>query len=376
MPILSFDFVDTGAGNERSIHRNVDAFEAIEMVPRFGATPGAVVTEVELFGRTYSLPVGIAPMGLANLAWPGADVCLATAAQAARIPFVLATGASMSIEHAAELAPDVFWFQLYQMPRDDSRIAFDLVDRADRAGAHALVLTIDSAARAKRPRDLRNGLVPPFRLSPKMAFQAAMAPAWLLALARLGFPRFENLVPYLQGKPTAWETAAFAVREITGAFSWDDVMRLRDRWPRALVVKGLTHPQDAEKAVAIGADGVWISNHGGRLFDSAPATIDMLPQVAAVVGQRATLLLDSGVRDGLDVVRARALGAKAVFAGRAFLFATAALGAAGPRHMIELIANDLGSALRFVGLPGIGEVDAAVLRRMPSRYLPEPGKET
>lgn len=376
MPVFGFDFVDTGAGNERSIHRNVDAFEAIEMIPRFGATPDAVITEMELFGRIYALPVGIAPMGLANLAWPDADACLAMAAQAARIPFVLATGASMSIERAAALAPDAFWFQLYQIPRDDSRIAFDLVARAERAGAQALVLTVDSAGRAKRPRDLRNGLVPPFRLGPKMALQAAMAPAWLLALARHGIPRFENLMPYLQGEPTAWETAAFAVREITGAFSWDDIKRLRDRWPRALVVKGMTHPEDAEKAIAAGVDGVWISNHGGRLFDAAPATIDMLPQVAAVVGARATLLLDSGVRDGLDVVRARALGAKAVFGGRAFLFATAALGAAGSRHMIDLIANDLGSALRFLGLSGIDAVDAAVLRRMPGGYLPEPGTES
>jgi L-lactate dehydrogenase (cytochrome) len=194
-----------------------------------------------------------------------------------------------------------------------------------------------------------------------MALQAATAPAWLLALARHGIPRFENLMPYLDGRRSAWASAEFAVREITGAFSWDHVARLRERWPRALVVKGLTHPEDAERAVAAGADGVWVSNHGGRVFDPAPATIDMLPHVAAAVGQRAAILLDSGVRSGIDVVRARALGAKAVFAGRAFLFAHAALGPAGAAHMVELIADDLASALKFLGLSGIDAVGAAVL---------------
>ena len=366
MPTFSYDYVDTGVGSEHGLRRNAAALDVIELTPRFGATPNNPTTAVDLFGRTYAMPVGVAPMGLTSLAWPGTDECLAQAAQEARIPYVLATGAAMSIERAAALAPDVFWFQLYHMPRDDQAVGFDLISRAKAAGAHALMLTIDCAARPKRPRDLRNGLVPPFRLGPRMALQAAGAPAWLMALARHGIPRFENLVPYIKdGRPNAWRTAALAVREVTGTFHWEDIARIRECWPRALVVKGLMHPDDAEKAVALGVDGICVSNHGARMFDPAPATVDILPAIAAAIGGRATVLMDSGVRSGVDVVRARALGAKAVFAGRAFLFAAAALGSAGGRHMANTFADEIRNALSFLGAFGIDDVTSDALWRGP-----------
>jgi isopentenyl diphosphate isomerase/L-lactate dehydrogenase-like FMN-dependent dehydrogenase len=363
MPTFAYDYVDTGVGTEHGVARNAAALDALDMVPRFGATPPSPATTVGLFGRRYVLPVGVAPMGLMSLAWPGAEAHLARAAQEAKIPFVLATGAAMSIEQAAALAPDVFWFQLYHFTGGDIDIDFDLVRRAEAAGAHVLVLTIDGAARPKRHRDLRNGLVPPFRLNPRMALQAACAPAWLAALVRHGVPLFENVCPYLGGKADAWATAAFMVEHASSVFSWDDVARIRAHWPRALVVKGLLHPADAEKAVALGADGVWLSNHGGRMFDPAPATIALLPAIAAAVGNRATVLMDSGVRGGHDVMRARALGADAVFAGRAFLFATAALGQAGGRHMIEIFADEIRNTLSFLGAADIDGVDASVVWR-------------
>ncbi|TAK48724.1 MAG: alpha-hydroxy-acid oxidizing protein [Xanthobacteraceae bacterium] len=361
MPKFAYDFVDTGAELELGVRRNAEAFDAIELMPRFGATPQDPLTAAELFGRSYALPVGVAPMGLTGLAWPGADLHLAQAAQHARIPYVLATGSTISIERAAHIAPDVFWFQLYRMPRDNHALGLDLVRRARDAGAHVLVLTLDSAAPPKRPRDLKNGLVPPFRLTPRMALQAALAPAWLLALARHGLPRFENVVPYLARPTNPWRTGAFVVREVTGAFDWDEVARIRALWPRALVVKGLMHPADAERAVALGADGIWVSNHGARVFDPAPASVSALPDIVAAVRGAATVLVDGGVRSGIDVVRARALGAAAAFAGRAFMFATAALGAAGPGHMIRLMADDIRHTLQFLGAAGIDEVTANVL---------------
>lgn len=363
MPTFAYDYVDTGVGMEQGVKRNATALDALDMVPRFGATSRSPATAIELFGRRYALPVGIAPMGLMSLAWPGAETYLARAAQDAGIPFVLATGAAMSIEQAAALAPDVFWFQLYHFTGGDTDIDLDLVRRAEVAGAHVLVLTIDSAARPKRHRDLRNGLVPPFRLTPRMALQAACAPVWLAALMRHGAPRFDNVRSYVGDKADAWATAAFMVEHASGVFSWDEVARIRERWPRALVVKGLLHPADAEKAVALGADGVWLSNHGGRMFDPAPATIDLLPTVAAAVGRRAAVLFDSGVRGGHDVVRARALGADAVFAGRTFLFATAALGQAGGRHMIEIFADEIRNTLSFLGVAHIDGIDASVIWR-------------
>lgn len=359
LPRLAFDFLDTGAGRELGVQRNAAAFDDIDLVPRYGASPADADVTVTLFGSSYSMPIGIAPMGLAALAWPGADEILARCAQAAGIPYVLATGASMSIEKAARLAPDSFWFQLYQIPGNEGSVARDMIARADHAGAHVLVLTVDSAARSKRPRDIRNGLVPPFSLTPKMTLQALAAPAWLAAVARTGLPRFENLLPYLGSEKGAWASAAFAVREITGTFSWDDIARIRDLWPRALVVKGMTHPEDAERAVAVGADGVWISNHGGRVFDPSPPTAAVLPAIAEAIGKRATILLDSGIRDGIDVVRARALGATAAFAGRAFLFAVCALGKRGGDHAAALFRNDIVNALKFMGAADLAALDSA-----------------
>jgi (S)-mandelate dehydrogenase len=361
LPRFAYDFVETGAGRELGVGRNAQAFDDLSLCPRYGANPLEVDTSVDLFGQRYRMPVGVAPMGLTSLAWPGADAILARAAQQGQIPYVLATGASMRIERAAELAPDVFWFQLYNMPGYDGAYANDLVGRAERAGAKVLVLTIDSAARANRPRDIRNGLVPPFSLTAKMALQALAAPAWLAALARTGMPRFENLLPYLAANASPWSSADFAVREITGAFTWDDIARIRDRWPRALVVKGMTHPDDAGKAVSVGADGVWISNHGGRVFDPGPATIKALPLVVDAVGDRATILIDSGVRDGIDVLKARALGATVAFAGRAFLYAVATLGRRGGEHIIDLFRNDIGNGLKFLGLANLDGLDARVL---------------
>lgn len=356
MPGFAFDFVDTGAGSEHGVGRNSKALDAVTLTPRFGATPATVDPSVSLFGQTYSMPVGIAPMGLANLAWPGADGILASAAQKARVPYVLATGASLSIEDAAAAAPDVFWFQLYKTIKDGWTVSDDLIARANAAGAKVLVLTIDSAARPKRIRDIGNGLVPPFSLTPRMTLQAACSPLWLAALARNGMPKFENVIRYCEGRASPWATAQFAVRHITGTFSWDDVTRIRKLWPRPLVVKGMTHPDDVKRAIEVGADGVWISNHGGRVFDAAPATASVLPGIVDRWGGRSTILIDSGIRDGTDAIRACMLGADAAFAGRAFLFAIAALGGRGGDHAMRLFGEEIDSTLRFLGAANLGDL--------------------
>lgn len=361
MPGFAFDFVDTGAGSEQGARRNAAALDAMTLTPRFGAAPVAVDPSVSLFGQTYSIPVGVAPMGLAGLAWPGADGILARAAQRAGVPYVLATGASLSIEDAAAAAPDVFWFQLYKVIKDGWTVSNDLIARAMSAGAKVLVLTVDSAARPKRIRDIRNGLVPPFSLTPRMALQAACGPLWLAALTGAGMPKFENVVRYCEGRASPWATADFAVRHITGAFTWDDIARIRKLWPRPLVIKGITHPDDAEQAINVGADGVWISNHGGRVFDPAPATATALPRIVERMAGRATILVDSGIRDGTDVVRSCALGADATFAGRAFLFSVAALGKEGGDHAMRLFGEEIDSALRFLGAANLGALRSRAL---------------
>jgi L-lactate dehydrogenase (cytochrome) len=366
VPRFGFDFVDGGANDEVCIERNIAAFRAVELLPRY-CVDGKVSTEVELFGRRYAAPIGIAPMGSPGLLWPGAEKHLAREAQRRRIPYILATPANASIEEIAAIAPDVFWFQLYRFPDNDHAITFDLVRRADAAGAHVLVPTVDSAGKSKRPRDIRNGVAVPFPINPWTTFQVLTSPAWALALLRNGMPITANLAPYTGEKATLVSTARTMSLRSGGSHTWDELARLRERWKRAFVVKGILHPADAERAVALGADGIIVSNHGGRHFDGAPASIDVLPAIAAAVGTRATVMIDSGIRGGLDVVRALALGAKAGFTGRPFVYGLGALGAVGAPHVVDLFFDEIRTEFIHVGVRSVAEA-AAITARHPGAW--------
>jgi L-lactate dehydrogenase (cytochrome) len=369
VPRFAFDFVDGGANDETCVERNIAAFRSVELLPRYCVDTKGASTAVELFGTRYAAPIGIAPMGSPGLMWPGAEQYLARAAQHARIPFVLATPANESIERIAALAPDVLWFQLYRFPHDDHAITYDLVRRADQAGARVLVPTVDSAGKSKRPRDIRNGVAVPFRFTPKSIWQVATSPAWTWSLLKHGMPRTENLVLYAGPNPTQVSTARTMQLRSGGSHTWDELARLRERWKRAFVVKGILHPQDAERAVALGADGIIVSNHGGRHFDGARASIDMLPAIVAAVGSRATVMVDSGIRGCLDVVRALALGAKAGFSGRPFLYGLAALGPAGARHVVDMFLDEIRTEFTHTGIRSAAEA-AAIAARHPSAWRP------
>ncbi len=362
VPRFAFDFVDGGANDEVCIQRNTAAFAAVEILPRYCVDTKGLSIEVELFGRSYAAPIGIAPMGSPGLMWPGAEVYLAQAAQQARIPYVLATPANASIEQIAKLAPDVFWFQLYRFPYNDHAITFDLVRRADEAGAHVLVPTVDSAGKSKRPRDIRNRVAVPFPITPWSALQVATSPAWALSLYKHGMPRTENLVPYAGPKPDQVSTARTMQLRSGGSHTWDELARLRERWKRAFVIKGILHPKDAERAVALGADGIIVSNHGGRHFDGAPASIDVLPAIVATVGSRATVMIDSGIRGGLDVVRALALGAKSGFTGRPFVYGLGALGSIGGKHVVDMFFDEIRTEFVHAGVRSVAEAAAITVR--------------
>ena len=362
VPRFGFDFVDGGANDEICIERNIAAFRAVELLPRYCVDSKGVSTEVELFGRHYAAPIGIAPMGSPGLMWPGAEKHLAREAQRKRIPYILATPANASIEEIAAIAPDVFWFQLYRFPDNDHAITFDLVRRAGAAGAHVLVPTVDSAGKSKRPRDIRNGVAVPFPINPWTTFQVLTSPAWALALLRNGMPITANLAPYTGEKATLVSTARTMSLRSGGSHTWDELARLRERWKRAFVVKGILHPADAERAVALGADGIIVSNHGGRHFDGAPASIDVLPAIVAAVGSRATVMIDSGIRGGLDVVRALALGAKAGFTGRPFVYGLGALGPVGAPHVVDLFFDEIRTEFIHVGVRSVAEATAITAR--------------
>jgi len=363
VPHFAFEYGDGGSGkDDAGVRRNWAAFDAIELVSRYGVMPTLPPCDIELFGRSYAAPVGIAPMGGPAIVWPGADLHLARAAQRARIPYILGTVGGATIERIAAVAPDVFWFQLYRLAKNDHVIGLDLVRRAEAAGCCTLVLTIDVPVRTTRPREAVTGLAGSFRLDHNIVMQIARSPAWAIALWKYGIPGFDNLRAYADKRASLQEVIAFTRREMGGAFTWEEIARYRDRWKGRFVLKGIMHPQDAEQAVSLGADGIIVSNHGGRQIEALPAAIDVLPAVVRQVGGRATVMMDSGVRSGSDVVRAGALGAAAAFAGKAFLWGLGALGEDGPGHVIDLLIQETRAALGQLGAHSLDELRSLSIR--------------
>src|SRR6266702_3845133 len=287
VPSFVFEYMDGGAGMDAGIAHNWAALDAVELVPRYGVMPELPPVSVELFGRRYAAPLGIAPMGGPALIWPGADRYMAQAAQASRVPYVLGTVCGLTIEDAAMIAPDVLWFQLYRLASNDHQLGFEIVRRADAAGVHVLVMTMDVPVRTTRPREVVVGLGGG-KFSPdlRMILDMLRSPGWLNSLRKNGHPRFANLRPYAGEGASLNAVIAFARDEIGGAFTWDEIARFRERWKRPLVLKGIMHPADAARAIELGIDGIWVSNHGGRQIEALPASIDVLPSIAAEVRGR------------------------------------------------------------------------------------------
>ncbi|MBO6784449.1 MAG: alpha-hydroxy-acid oxidizing protein, partial [Alphaproteobacteria bacterium] len=340
-PKFAFEYVDGAAGaGDINMKTNAAALDAVEIVPRYGVENFAADISVELFGHRYNQPVGIAPMGIPSLVLPGGEKAFARAAKAHNIPLALGGVAGATVEDCAALAPDNIWFQLYRVAKDELAVNMDMANRAGAAGVHVLVLTLDVPARTKRPRELHARLMIPYKHSFRTVSEALKHPHWLAAYFRHGMHGFANYARYAGENPSLDDVTAFVRRESGGSFTWDEVKRFRDSWPGALVVKGLLHPADAERAVEVGADGVIVSNHGGRQLEAAPPAIDALPAVAEAVGGRTRVMFDSGVRAGIDVVRAMALGAEFVFSGRAFMYGLGALGEDGPGYVAEFFAEE------------------------------------
>lgn len=354
LPRSVFDFFDGGAEDETTLRGNRAAFERVRLLPRVLVDVSAVDTGVELLGARSSLPMAIAPTGAIGAGRNGADVMLARAARAAGIPYTLATPATASIEEIAEKAGGRLWFQLYLLKNREFRMK--LVERARAAGYEALVVTVDLTVGGKRERDLRNDFTAPFRPTWRNSRDVPFKPGWLLDMARHGVPQMKNLEGMVQRPPRLTDVAASVGRELDASFDWEQMKALRDAWRGKLLLKGVERADDAEHAAAIGCDGLVVSNHGGRQLDGAVASADALPAVARAVGRKLTVLVDGGVRRGVDLLKARALGAQGVLTGRATLFGVMAGGEAGAKRAIEILAGEFERALMLCGVRRAAEI--------------------
>ena len=358
LPQGVFEFFDRGNGDELALVENRAAFERIKLNPHALVDTSQRSQEITLFGQRHRMPLVIAPTGSAGLAWYQGEIALARAAAEAGIPFTLATGSMTSLERVAGEAGGTLWFQVYMWP--DRSLSHQLVERAKAAGYQALVVTVDTPVPPGREYNLRNGMTVPFRFTRRNVTDVALHPRWLAGvLARYllttGMPRYENYPAGMQSRITALPMGRSMM--VTDSLTWEDLRALRKLWPHALMVKGILRAQDAVLAADCGADGVIVSNHGGRAVDSTRAPIEVLPEVVEAAGKRITVLVDSGFRRGADVVKALALGAKAVLIGRATLYGTAVAGQAGAARAIEIYRDEIDRLLALIGCPGLASLN-------------------
>lgn len=364
LPRCVFEFFDRGSEDEASLTGNREAFRRIKLRNRVLVDVSRRSAATQVFGKPMSMPLAIAPTGVAGVCWYEGEVELARAAARAGVPFTLATPSVTSIEKIAAVEGGRKWFQLYMWR--ERELSYALVKRAQDAGFEALMLTVDTAVPPIREYNRRNGFSVPFTPNPRALIDMSLHPRWLAGvmlryLATSGMPKLAHYPAGAHGRTAA---PAGAVPNLRGDdLTWDDVKRLRDVWKGPLMIKGVHLAEDAARAVAEGLDGIVISNHGGRNLDSAVAPIEVLPEIAAEVGGKTTILLDSGVRRGGDVVKALALGATAVLSGRPTLYGLSVAGEAGAVHALSLLRKEIDTTMGFTGCASVADIGARTVWR-------------
>jgi (S)-mandelate dehydrogenase len=357
LPKCVFEFIDRGTEDEVSLAENRAAFQRLKLRTKFMVDLTGRDMSTELFGKPCGMPLAIAPTGAAGLCWYLGELELAKAASKAGVPFTLTTAAITSMDKIAKEAPGRLWYQLYMWA--ETHYSYEMVARARDLGFEALVVTIDTAAGRNREYNHRNGFTDPFSMNRRAITDMLLHPRWLTGtllryLATTGMPRHENYPDKYRHRITRGRPSEEPTRY--EAMTWRDVGKLRDFWPGILIVKGILSPEDARMAVQHGADGIVVSNHGGRALDSAVSTIDVLPAVVDEVGNRTTVLFDSGIRRGSDIVKAVALGAKAVLVGRATLYGTAVAGEEGAAKALEMLRSEFEKNMAYIGCRNVTEL--------------------
>ncbi len=371
LPKIIFDFIEGGLEDERGLERNRAAFQKHQLLPRYLVDVSVRDQAATLFGHTYSSPFGISPTGGAGLYRRNGDLLLAEAAAEANIPFIMSGGSNASMEEAMRVAPDNTWYQLYAAK--DGNLSDALIGRARDCGVGALVLTVDVPIHPKRERNWRNGfasvrnggVMEALKLKPSILLEAMTHPAWVIDYVRHGgAPTLGNWAPHAgNGASKADAIRLGRTQTPAAAQTWRDLERYRRLFPRPLVVKGILSPADAVRAAEIGVDGIIVSNHGGRQLDQAPASLDALPAIKAAVGDKVTVMLDSGVRRGADILIARCLGAQFVFFGRPTLYGAVAGGGPGVKKAVDIFRTEIDLVMAQIGCPSLAELGPDFLWR-------------
>lgn len=353
IPHVSYEYLSAGTGNEDLLDRNISAFQQITFLPRFCLGEITANTETTLFGKKYKAPIGVAPVGLTGLMWPRVEHYLAATCNRWKIPYTLSTVATETPETTGKYVGDMGWFQLY--PPRDMAVTQSLLQRAKDAGFHTLLITADVPMASRRERTKRAGLAIPPKITPKMIWEGITHPVWSFYTLKCGLPRLRIVEHYTNNNDMKF-VSGFVGNRLGGTLDWSYCKRVKELWGGPVVLKGILHPEDAVKAIDIGLDGVGVSNHGARQFNGAPAAIEALPAIVKAVGGKVPIVFDSGIRTGLDAMRALYLGADFVLAGRAFIYGVAALGKYGGDHVAHILIDDLKNNMVQLGVTDLGEL--------------------
>ncbi len=353
IPRFAFEYLDGGCNEDVNLHKNTAEIRDVQLLPSYLSKHTGSSMKTELFGKTYDAPFGIAPVGLQGLMWPNSPEILAKAAFKHHIPFVLSTVTTSSMERIAELTEGNAWFQLYHPAKNELRD--DILKRAAATGYDVLVILCDVPTFGFRPRDIRNGLAMPPKMSIRNIIQILGRPEWAMKTLIHGQPNFENLKPYMPKNLDLKQLGKFMDDTFSGRLNEEKIKPIRDMWKGKLVLKGVANETDAEKAISLGLDGLIVSNHGGRQLDAGESTIKPLARIAKKYGNQITVMMDSGLRSGPDVARCMASGAKFTFMGRSFMYGVAAMGSKGGDHTISMLKIQLQQVMEQICCEKVGD---------------------
>ena len=359
VPKAFFDYAEAGSYNEETLRANRADLEAIKLRQRVLVDVSQRSLSATFIGQPMSAPFALAPIGLCGMQRGDGEILAARAANAAGIPFTLSTMSINSIEDVAQATGKPFWFQLYVIK--DRGFSRAILERADAAKCSALVLTVDLQVLGQRHNDVRNGMTVPPELRLSNIIDIATKPGWALSILRGKRKTFGNLAGHVKGMDNVTSLAAWIGSQFDPALNWRDVEWIKKVWPGKLILKGILDVEDAQTAVKLGADGIIVSNHGGRQLDGAASSISMLPKITDAVGDKIDIMFDGGIRSGSDMLRALALGAKACMIGRAYIYGLGALGQAGVEKAIELLKKELDVAMALTGVNSVAEIGRHII---------------